>query len=187
MHDSSKVGQRIVVVGVTGSGKTTLAAQLSACLDLPHTELDSVYWGPDWTETPRDVFRQRVSGALTGERWIVDGNYSKVQDIVWERADTLIWLDYGLPLILWRLTRRGIGRVTRQELLWNENRETWRGLFFSRDSLFLWALKTYGRRRRQYPQLLNDPAYSHLIVFRFLSPKETNRWLTEVERGVTNI
>ncbi len=88
-------GQRINVVGVTGSGKTTLARRLSDRLDIPHVELDALFWGPGWTETPDDVFRERVRQALAGERWVVDGNYSRIRDIIWPRADTIIWLDYS--------------------------------------------------------------------------------------------
>jgi hypothetical protein len=102
----SALGPRIAIVGSTGSGKTTLAQQLAQALHLPHVELDALYWGPGWTETPRDEFRQRVRSALDGSSWVTDGNYGKARDIIWERATDLIWLDYSLPLIWSRLFRR---------------------------------------------------------------------------------
>ena len=128
---------RIVVVGATGSGKTTLAAQLAQAFDMPHIELDALYWGPNWTEPPRKEFRQRVRMALTGSCWVTDGNYSKARDLIWQKATDLVWLDYALPLIWSRLFRRAIRRIYHQEELWQGNRESWRGQFFSRDSLFL--------------------------------------------------
>src|SRR5205823_6990985 len=102
--------RRIVVVGSTGSGKTTLASQLARRLALPHVELDALHWEPNWTMAPLDRFRQRVEEALNGEGWVVDGGYGKVRDIVWGRAETLVWLDYGLPVILWRLLKRTLRR-----------------------------------------------------------------------------
>jgi adenylate kinase family enzyme len=168
---------RIAIVGDSGSGKTTLARRLAGRLEVPHVELDAIHWGPGWTPSPEATFRRRVAEALGGEAWVTDGGYSAVRDIVWGRADTLVWLDYALPVTIWRLTRRTLRRVATGEALWNGNRETLRGCFFSRDSLFLWLLKTHGKRRRQYPLVLRQPEYAHLRVFRHRSPRETERWL----------
>ncbi|HUS15625.1 MAG TPA: adenylate kinase [Chloroflexia bacterium] len=167
----------MVVVGSTGSGKTTLARQLAAWSGVPHVELDALHWDPGWTEAPLEVFRARVTAALAGPAWVVDGNYSAVRDLVWPRADTIIWLDYGLPHILGRLVRRTVHRVVSQEELWNGNRESLRGAFFSRDSLFIWALQTYGRRRREYPVLLSAAEHAHLRVLHFHTPRATRAWL----------
>lgn len=178
---SVSLGNRIVVVGVTGSGKTTLARQLSRRLDLPHVELDALHWEENWTATPKNRFRQKVRTALAGEGWVTDGNYSKVRDLIWPRAQTLIWLDYPLSFILWRQISRGFRRVSTQEKLWNDNRETWRGVFFSHDSLILWAIKTHPRRRREIPQLLAQAEHAHLQVIHLCSAKETERWLAHIE------
>ena len=169
--------RRIVVVGVTGSGKTTLARELSRRLGLPHVELDAFYWEPNWTPAPAETFRARVAEALQGGAWVADGNYGIARDIVWARADTLVWLDYGLPVILWQLTRRMWRRVFSQEELWNGNRERLREHFFSRDSLYLWAFRTYWRRRREYPVHLRRPEFAHLTVVRLRSPRVTKDWL----------
>jgi adenylate kinase family enzyme len=114
---------------------------------------------------------------------VVDGNYHAVRDIVWQRGDTIIWLDYPLPLILWRLFKRGIWRASTGTELWNGNRETFRSLFLSRDSLFIWALKTYRRRRREYPELFARPEHAHLQVVRFRSPREARHWLARLPIG----
>lgn len=173
---AAAVGQRINVVGTSGSGKTTLAQRLSRQLDLPHVELDALYWGPNWTEPQRDVFRQQVAQALSQPRWVVDGNYSAVRDIVWARVDTVVWLDYPLSLVLWQITRRTVRRAARQQELWQGNREDWRRMF-SRESIILWALQTYRRRRRQYQALFTDPAHAYLLKVRLLSPRHTETWL----------
>lgn len=172
-------GQRIAVVGVTGSGKTTCARRISRSRGIPHVELDALHWGPNWTPANRETFRQRVAAALATDEWVTDGNYSIVRDLVWQRADTIIWLDYPLPLILWRLLRRSVSRAYSQEELWQGNRERWHTQFFSRDSLFLWALKIFRRRRREYGLLWRDPANAHLHFYHLYSPQQTEAWLAQ--------
>lgn len=169
--------RRIVVVGSTSAGKTWMARLLAQRLGLPHTELDALYWEPNWTPAATERFRARVIETLSGDAWVVDGNYSPVRDVVWQRACTLIWLDYSLPLILWRLLRRTLRRTAGRELLWNGNRESWRSQFLSRDSLFVWVLQTYRRRRREYPRFLMQPEYAHLHVVHLRSPQAAEAWL----------
>jgi adenylate kinase family enzyme len=170
-------------VGTSGSGKTTMAARLAEGLGLPHVELDAIHWGPGWTPLPVEEFRRRTAEALAGEAWTTDGNYSRVRDVVWSRADTLVWLDYALPIVLWRVIWRTLLRVVRREELWGGNRENLRASFLSRDSIILWALKTYHRRRREYPILLRRPEYDHLQVVHLRSPRQARRWLGEVTRA----
>src|ERR671930_656406 len=95
--------ERIVILGRTGSGKTTLARELAAALGVPHVELDSLYFGPDFSTAPLPVLRERTTAAIAGERWVTDGNKRAVRDLVWPRADTIVWLDYHFYVRLWRL------------------------------------------------------------------------------------
>ncbi len=174
--------RRINVIGTTGSGKTTVARELATRLGVPHVQLDALHWGPNWTMPSREEFRARVAEALTSDSWVIDGNYSKVRDIVWTRADTLVWLDYTLPLILRQLLARTVRRAITGEQLWSGNRERFAAIF-SRDSILLWALKTYRRRRREYAILPQQPEYAHLKVVRLRDPEETSRWLANLEDG----
>jgi len=121
-----------------------------------------------------------VSDALSGDSWVADGNYGAVRDIVWGRAETLVWLDYPLGLALLRLARRTTRRVWTGEVLWNGNREDFRGAFASRDSLFLWAARSHSRRRRTYPALLAQPEYSHLHTVRLTSRPLERAWLARL-------
>jgi adenylate kinase family enzyme len=116
--------RRIAIIGNTSSGKSTLAADLAERLDVPHIELDALYWEPNWVGAEREVFRARVDAATAAEAWTSSGNYlSGVQDIVWGRADTVVWLDYPLRVLVPRLWQRTYRRWRERELLWGTNRE----------------------------------------------------------------
>ena len=175
-----ELGSRILLIGVTGSGKTTLAKELAAKLGFPHVELDSLYWGPNWTPAETEIFKQRVSTALSIDKWVCDGNYRAVRDITWSRADTIVWLDYPLVLIFWRLFWRSISRIIKREKLWNENRESFTAQFLSKDSLFIWALKTSFSYRKEYSQRMLDPQYNGVSVFRFSTPEQTQKWFSSI-------
>ncbi|MFH2102558.1 MAG: adenylate kinase [Chloroflexota bacterium] len=175
--------RRYAVVGTTGSGKSTLARAIGAALHIPCIELDALHWEPGWKETPSEILRQRVDAATRGPAWVTDGNYGMVREIIWTRAQAIVWLDYPLALILWRLWGRTWKRTLTREHLWGTNYERLWPQFFSRDSLFLWALQTYQRRKREYTALTSGSTYPHLKVFHFTSPKETKRWLSGLGQG----
>ncbi len=153
-----------------------MARELGRRLDIPHYELDALHWGPNWTSTPAEEMRLRVANATTDDAWVIDGNYSKTQDIIIARADTIVWLDYVLSVIMWQLLRRTVGRAITQEELWAGNRESLRTTFFSRDSILLWALQTYQRRRKQYSAMMVDSSYDYLTFIRLRSPREMRVW-----------
>jgi adenylate kinase family enzyme len=178
--------ERIVIVGKSGAGKTTLATRLADRLNLTNVELDSINWQANWVNLPKHEMRERVDEALpVAGYWIADGNYIRsVRDIVWIRADTLIWLDYSLWVALLRVLRRTIGRIVRRKELWNGNRETLRHhlSFDVNQNLFLGTIRMHKRYRNDFPALFEQPEYSHLNVLWFRTPKETEQWL----RGLSN-
>lgn len=177
MRATPDLGKRIVVIGTAGSGKTTLAQNLVQVLGVSHVELDSLYWGPNWVPLPVEAFRRSVTEALRGDAWVTDGNYSKARDIIWGRADTVVWLDYSFPVIIRRLVGRTLRRLVTQEVLWNDNRESFHNTFLSRNSLFLWVIQTYGKYRKRFPALFAQPEYAHLSVIHLKSPREARDWL----------
>lgn len=126
-----------------------------------------------------EVFRERVREATDGSGWVVAGNYSKVRDMIWSRAEAVIWLDYPLPIVFWRLLVRTIRRGVTQEVLWNGNREKfwWHLKLCSEESLFHWLFKTYWRRKREISLLLSFPEFQHLRLIHFKHPCETDAWL----------
>jgi len=176
---SSLPYKRLIVVGVTSSGKSTLAETLAKRFDLNYIELDALHWEPNWQSAPLEVFRARVKEAVQADRWIVAGNYRSVRDLTWPRAEAVIWLDYPLMTVLWQLTRRTFQRWWTQELLWGTNHENlWTHFkLWSEESLVHWLFKTYWRRKAEYPLLLSQPQHQHLILIRFKDPQETKQWL----------
>jgi adenylate kinase family enzyme len=175
---------RFVIIGSTGSGKTTLARELSRVVDAPHIELDALNWGPNWTAASTDVFRAKVTEAVRVERWVVEGNYHVVRDLVWPRADCIVWLDYSLPLVLRRLLRRTLRRIFTHEPCCNGNRESLR-MALSKESILLWALKTYHRRRREFPPLLAERAAAGACIVEHKTPDETKAWLRTVGQAAS--
>jgi adenylate kinase family enzyme len=176
---SSLPYQRVVVVGVTSSGKSTLAEKLAKRFALNYIELDALHWEPNWQGASLDVFRDHVEAATQAERWIVAGNYHVVRDLIWPKAEAVIWLDYPLLTVLGQITRRTFKRWWTQELLWGTNRERlWTHFkLWSDESLYHWLLKTYWRRKREIPLLLSQPAHRHLVLMRLNHPRETQEWL----------
>jgi adenylate kinase family enzyme len=165
-------GVRIAVVGSSCSGKTTLARRLAERLNVPHVELDALHHGPNWTEAPRDEFRALVREAISGGTWVVDGSYhGKLGDLVLEQADLVVWIDLPMRTILPRLLSRTLDRIRNDVELWNGNRETWRGAFLSRQSLFLWVVKTHRDRRRRYETRL-----ARYDMVRLRSSHEAEAW-----------
>ena len=168
---------RISVIGTSGSGKSTFADKLARILHIPHVELDALHWEADWIPAHRDVFRSRVREAVGAERWVVDGNYSKsARDLVWERADTIVWLDFSFTVTLGRVLRRTIYRLVTGEECCNGNHERL-GAALSRDSVIMWTLQSYKRHRMEYPLLLVTQEQRGARTVRLHSPKEADRWL----------
>jgi adenylate kinase family enzyme len=175
-------GQRINIVGTTGSGKTTVAKAIAERLGVTTIELDALFWKPNWGKTPDEEFLPRVDEATRGDRWVLDGNYSRTRPIVWPRADTIVWLDYRFPRVFWQLVWRTIRRGVTGEELWDGCRERLRESFFSRESILLWCLQTYWSRRRNYPEILSRAEHRHLRIVHLRSPRETAQWLSELDR-----
>ena len=167
---------RINVIGTSCSGKSTLARALAARLGVPYVELDALHWGPDWTPVPTATFAKRVRAATAEERWVVDGGYSAVRPITWARADTVVWLDYPLPIILSRWAHRTVARIRSgaEFSAGTGNRESLRRAL-GRESLLWWILRTHRARRRRLASSLR--ARPDLRVVRLRSPREATSWL----------
>jgi adenylate kinase family enzyme len=167
----------VVVVGSSGSGKTTVAAALAETLGVKCVELDALHHGPNWTEATADELREALAREIDDvDGWVVDGNYfGKLGDFVLERADTVVWLDLPLRTSLVRLWHRTLYRIRNDVELWNGNRDSWRGAFWGRESLFWWTIRHHDRRgRRGSARFAKIP---NLMVVRLQSPAEVDAFL----------
>ena len=164
--------ERLIIIGTSCTGKTTLARQMARILDVPCIELDAIHWKPGWQPRPVNEFRQMVNEVAAGERWVIDGNYGRVRDIIWSRGTTIIWLNYPFRVVLWRALWRTVKRAATRQELFSGNRETFRKSFFSRESILLWVITSYPRLRRSYRQILDKGDYPHLRVIELRHPAQ---------------
>jgi adenylate kinase family enzyme len=177
--------RRVSVIGSSGSGKSTVASALARAMGAPWLELDSVYHQADWTPLPAEEFRRRVLAAAAGESWVIDGGYSAVRDLVWARADTVVWLDLPKRTVMRRIVWRTLRRVAGRAELWNGNRERWRNLFTwdPEESVISWAWHKHGPQRERYAAAMADPANGHLRFVRLTSPAAVRRFLRSCADG----
>lgn len=173
----------MVVVGCSGSGKTTLARHLAQITGAPHVELDALYWAPDWQPRPAAAFLRDADAATARGRWVVDGNYGQVRDIVWPRATAIVWLDFGFPTVFGRALRRTLRRVATRESLFAGNRETLRRTFASRESLLWWVITSYRPRTREFRALRTSGAWPGLAWYELGSPRASARFLAAARRS----
>jgi energy-coupling factor transporter ATP-binding protein EcfA2 len=167
---------RVVIVGTTGSGKTTLGRALAAALAVPRAEQDAFYHEAHWQPAAPEHFLARADAFTAQPAWVIDGNYALTRDLLWRRADTLVWLDYPAPLVFRRLLVRTVRRSFTREELWNGNRDRLLPNLFTADGLIPWFFRTHWRRRRETPPLI--AAHPHLRVFHLRHPREADALVT---------
>jgi len=171
--------RRVSLVGISGSGKTTAGRRLAAALQVPFIELDSIFHLPDWGELPVEGFRAQVAAAAATDGWVIDGNYSSVRDLVWERADTVVWIDLPRATVMRQVVTRTLRRaVTRQEL-WNGNREPLSN-FYKWDPMkniirFTWV--RYHASVARYSAAMAAPQYGDITFIRLRSRVEVDAFI----------
>ena len=172
---------RVVVVGNSGSGKTTVGRRLAEKLEFPFLELDSLYHQPGWRPLPSEDFQMAVADFALRPSWVIDGNYTSegVRDLVWPVADTLVWLDLPRRVVMSRIVRRTIKRAVTREELWNGNREPLTGplRLDPEKNMILWAWTRHDRYRRRYEEAVATPEAVHLKVYRLRDQGEVERFL----------
>lgn len=176
---------RIVIIGASGSGKSTLARKLSIKLPITYIDMDALFWSPNWTLKSREEMRAIVDTHASAEgHWVTDGVFLNTSDITWPRADTIIWLDYALPFVLWRLFCRTTWRIWSRQRVCGNNVEGWRALFsWSEDeNMMLMCFMQYWRIKKRFPVLRGEYKEGRKVLV-FKKESECDAWLEELGAG----
>ena len=119
--------------------------------------------------------------------WVVDGNYSTVRDLVWDKADTVVWFDLPWVTVMARTVRRTVRRTVTRQQLWNGNREPWSNLysFNPEKSIIAWTATRHRVYRRRYGEAEHDPRWAGLRFVRLRSQSEADAFLAGVTTDAT--
>jgi len=166
--------QRILVTGSTGAGKTSLARVLAGQLAIPFHEMDALaFAGPGWQEN--EHLAEDVSRISSGPCWVFDSlGYPQVRDLLWSRADTVVWLDYSRAVVMRRVLRRSAARTLLRRRIFGGNVETVAG-WFSADHPAWWAWRQYAARRTEIAA--RCARFAPLDVVRLTTPRQAREWL----------
>ena len=171
---------RVLVYGVTGAGKTTMARRIAQRTGLPCYSVDDLTWEPGWIAVPAEEQRRRISAICAGEQWVLDSAYGAWLDVVLARTDLIVALDYQRWRSLGRLARRTVLRALDQRLICNGNTESIRQVF-RRDSIIAWHFRSFARKRSRMRAWAEDPASPPVVLLS--SPAVARRWLADLGRN----
>ena len=174
--------KRVSVIGISASGKSTIAKRLAHLLHCPHYELDAMYFLPGWESRDKDEFVAMVEEISAGERWVIDGSYVEwtVKGPIWKRADTVVWLRLSRAATMRQLLGRSLRRVVTRQELWNGNRERLQTLLDPKKSIITDVWSRYRKYNRDFERHCRDPRFSHINFVVLRSRKEISRWLDTV-------
>jgi hypothetical protein len=165
---------RIAVIGCSGSGKSTLAAALAARLGLPCLATDQVFWTADWRPVPHAETRAWLEAATAAPAWVTDGNFDGDREVLWARAELIVWLDLPLAVVLAQVLRRNLGWWRSGAPVWGGQRMTLgKALGGARHTL-----ASHGLKRRTYPRWLAELGGTDVVRIR--SAEALGRWLEGV-------
>ena len=164
--------QRVLVSGISGSGKSTLAKRVAAALDLPDTDLDALHHGPGWVKRPE--FEADVAALAASDRWITEDQYhSFIGDALWQRADTVLWLDLPRRVVMWRVVTRTFARLLLRRRIFNGNRERWRDLP-TKEHPIRWAWSQHAARRARIEAMAD--AHPKVRIVRLRTTRDVRKW-----------
>ena len=162
--------KKVIVIGCPGSGKSTFSRGLAAVTGLPLFYLDQMYWNADKSTVEKSVFRERLALAMSGDAWIIDGNYGSTMEMRMEACDTVFFLDLPAEICLEGIrSRRGKPRA---DMPWFEKEG-------EEDEEFLKFIRAYNQDSR--PRVLELLAQnSHKKIFTFHSRAEADSFLASL-------
>jgi len=177
--------RRVSVVGSSGAGKSTLARAIAKRLEVPYVELDALMHQAGWHPRPDNEFLDEVERATSTPGWVVDGNYQRfvIEGPVWQRADTVVWLDLPRRTVMRQVIARTVRRAVTREVLWNGNREPLSNFISADpdDNVILWTWVKYHEFVQRYLDAMADPRWREINFVRLKSHAEARRWLESIE------
>jgi adenylate kinase family enzyme len=174
---------KILIRGVSCSGKSTLARKLSGELKIQRVEIDEIRWKRGWQCLAEETIAAELKPYLSEDNWIVDGNNRLLQQYIDFDYDFLIWLDFPFHLVVWRCLLRSFKRILSRETVCNGNRETFPRLFRKDSSMIYWVFKTFNSRREELRQLRKTEP--NLIVIR--SKREEKNCIAQLQEQLNKL
>jgi len=165
---------RILIVGTSGAGKTTLATRIAARLALPLHTSDPFYWEPGWQPASNECIDHRLNDVMRSSEWVLDGNFERRWQEVWNQADCVVWLDYSLIRILWQVTTRNIGWTLCRKKVWPGDCMSIGRAY----SGIRHAFQSHAAKRRRYSEYIRR--LDSTMVYRFAIPRETDQWVAKL-------
>ncbi|MCP5509996.1 MAG: hypothetical protein H7A39_06280 [Chlamydiales bacterium] len=166
--------KRVVIIGACGSGKTTLGQAMSGKLGIAWTDLDDLFWLPGWKRRPFEEFEGMVKQTVAADTWIVCGNYSKLQHLTVFQADTVVWLDLSLGILLWRIIKRGVIQARQRTAICNGNYQSISQFWW----LFKHLFKSFWKKKTRYKQLEAQATQATWVHLRDIDA--LNKWLAAI-------
>jgi adenylate kinase family enzyme len=177
---------RLLVVGCSGSGKSTMGRRLGEALGVPHTELDALNWDPGWrnltAEDPGE-FRRRIAEAAAPDAWVMDGNYTKVEGAHWSRATAIVWMDTprwrAVAQVFWRSLRRA---VSKRELWAGTGNKEYFRRWLEKEHPIRWAWDTHAMVRERYAERFAGGTFEGRPVYRIRTLREAGALIAHFQR-----
>lgn len=166
--------RRVLVYGVTGSGKSTAAARIGEATGMGWTSVDDLTWQPGWVAVPEDEQRRRFEEICARDSWVLDTAYATWLDVVLARVELVVALDYPRWFSLQRLVRRTLARLSDQRPICNGNTESWRETL-SPNSIIAWHFRSFARKRERIAAWEADPTGPR--VLRLRHPRDLDAWI----------
>lgn len=171
--------KRIMIIGSGGAGKSTLARELAVYTGIDIYHLDTFYWQHGWKRMEKEEWIRVVSGLSEKEKWIIDGNYRSTMETRFEKADTIIFLDYNRLICLYRVIKRFLKYRNKTRPDMNKDCPEMIDLEF-----LIWIWKFPGSSKKNILRLIKKYKDSGKKIIILRNPRQTRRFIKELSTNI---